>query len=181
MATLKNVIFIGGASASGKSTTAQKLASQTGRPYLELDRIFNSVVDIASDGGIPDKVCKDIAKGVSLEFARALIENETQSVVEGGWILPEAAAGLASDGGFQAVYYGYTGIEPYLKLQSIKSKPDNQHWLAEKPEACALNFLRCQIEGSRWYRAECQKHGLPYFDFSDQTDGASKLLDYFLK
>jgi shikimate kinase len=177
MATLTNVIFIGGASASGKSTTAQELASQTGRPYLELDRIFNSVVDIASDGGIPDKVCEDIAKGVSLEFARALIENETQSVCEGGWISPEAAAGLASDGEFQAVYCGYTDIEPHLRLQSIKSNPDNQHWLAEKPEDCALDFLNLQIEGSRWYRDECRKHGLPYFDFSDQTDGASKLPD----
>jgi hypothetical protein len=181
VANLPNVIFIGGASASGKSTAARDLSSKTDRPYLELDRLYNSVKDILSNSGLPDKVVKDITKSVSLEFVRGLIGAETQCVIEGGWITPKVAAGLTSDSVFEAVYCGYTDIKAAERLQNIKSAPGDQHWLSKKPDEFALDFLTKQIADSQSYKNQCQEHGHTYFDFSDQTTGANKLLKHFMQ
>lgn len=179
MANLPNVIFIGGASASGKSTAARELSSQTNRPYFELDQLYNSVNGLLSNGCFPDKVVKDIVKRVSLEFVCGLIGAEAQCVIEGGWITPKVAAGLTGDGVFEAVYCGYIDIEAKQRLQTLQSAPDNQHWLTKKTDVFALDFLTKQSNDSQWYKNECIDHGLTYFDFSDQNEGSATLLKHF--
>lgn len=174
------VIFIGGASASGKTEAAKSLASELKRPHLEIDRLrdlANGQCELLSNSG-------EIEKSITRIYTRALLEilidAGSECVIEGGWMEPKVATELTARQGFAAVYCGYSSDNLEARLVAIRTKAKNRHWLSEEPEKDAIKYLASQVEGSEWYKSECEEYELPYFDFTDQAKGQRDLCAYFL-
>ena len=169
---MKNSIyFIGGASASGKSTAARMLAARDGRAVVELDNFYDILGKFVDDQGALEKVTEKIA----LEVMARLLAADAFCIVKGGWIDPAKAKKLkeTSAGRFYPVYCGYPRLQVEARFKMIRKA--KAHWLAEKSAKAAHAFLREQLKLSKWYRKECQKYDLPFFDFSTVEDGAAAL------
>lgn len=170
-----SIYFIGGASAAGKSAVTTRLAARDGRTIIELDRFYDLLQATIRDSNALEKATRQIA----LEVVKQLLASNAYCLIEGGWIAPAQASLLkeATAGRFHPVYCGY----PYAKVKKRLAliQRAQQHWLAWEPEKKARAFLRQQIEESAWYRRECEKYHLPFFDFSKVEEGAQALiLDY---
>jgi predicted kinase len=167
------VIYIGGASAAGKSTAAQTLGEALGLPLVELDRYFDLIAGAGCD--------EDTAAAAASALARRLVEDLLAAggrcIVEGGWLDPAAALALscAHTGRFTAVYCGYPSGDLEDRLACINAK--GEHWLAGHSAAEARAFLEQQVEASRWYRSECRRCGLAFVDFSDPGAGLRRLVE----
>ena len=69
---MKNSIyFIGGASASGKSTAARMLAARDGRAVVELDNFYDILGKFVDDQGALEKVTEKIALEVMARLLAA--------------------------------------------------------------------------------------------------------------
>ncbi|MBL8251594.1 MAG: hypothetical protein JNK31_07995 [Candidatus Competibacter sp.] len=173
---MKNAIyFIGGASASGKSVAARKLVAGDGRAIIELDNFYDILASALADHVILEKVTGKIAAEAVIQLLAA----NAFCLVEGGWIDPSRASKLKdkSEGRFYPVYCGYAHGKVKERLRIIKN--GKNHWLAEQSGKAARDFLRSQIELSRWYRKQCEKYALPFFDFSSVEEGMAALVaDY---
>ena len=163
--------FIGGASAAGKSTVARALATRTGRNSIELDAYYDLLEPLTRNS----RALEQATTQVSLEAVRQMLKLGAKGIVEGGWIAPARAWQLHNEsaGHFYPVYCGYPQAKAKPRLALIRAQP--QHWLADKTDSEALEFLRQQIKDSRWYQQECAKYGLPFFDFSEVASGAAAL------
>lgn len=166
-----SLYFIGGASASGKSTIARILATKSHRSAIELDAYYDLLEPLTRN----HRALEQATTQVSLELVRQMLKLGAKGIVEGGWIAPAQARQLhrESEGHFYPVYCGYPQAKAKSRLALIRAQ--QQHWLADKPNSEALEFLRQQIKDSRWYQQECTKYALPFFDFSEVASGAAAL------
>ena len=165
------IYFIGGASASGKSVVASRLAELDLLTVIELDRFYDLLSRTLHNREVLAKVTERVAR----EVATQLVRCNARGVLEGGWIYPARAKQLRTEfkGRFYPVYCGYPHADARERLALIKER--NQHWLAEEPKKTALAYLKEQIEESRWYEKECKKYALPFFDFSNIEEGTQAL------
>lgn len=163
--------FIGGASAAGKSTITRALAARTGRGSIELDAYYDILEPLTRSSCALEQATTE----VSLAVVRQMLKLGADGLIEGGWIAPTQARQLhdESEGRFHPVYCGYPQAKAKPRLALIRAQ--QQHWLADKPNSEALEFLRQQIKDSRWYQQECAKYALPFFDFSEVASGAAAL------
>lgn len=170
------MIYIGGASAAGKSSAAKQLSAQCGAPVVELDKYFNILTRIGCGEIVAEQGMRDLSRTLVEDFLRA----DTRCIVEGGWINPDAIAALKKEYGekLQTAYCGHLTADVESLLASIVAK--GEHWLAKKPSDEARAFLLSQIKGSEWYQSECKKHNVRFFDFSDQAKGVECLVRYFI-
>jgi shikimate kinase len=170
-----SIYFIGGASASGKSRVARSLAVQDGRSVVELDHYYDILEPAIHDHDVLVKTTGRIA----LEAVTQLLAADAFCIVEGGWIAPAQARKLKewSAGRFYPVYCGYPKAKAEDRLAVIKKA--QSHWLVEKSEKTARVFLETQIKQSHWYRKQCQKYDLPFFDFSSLEHGAASLSAHY--
>lgn len=166
-----SIYFIGGASASGKSTAAKKLASLS-FPVVELDDFHRILMNCIIDCEKLELATENVAETA----VRQLLASHSSCLVEGGWIKPEKASILRAEFGdvFQSVFCGYPRGVASERLKEIKQA--GTHWLAAYPDDFCLNFLQKQIDGSKWYEEECDKFSLTFIDFSNFSAGQSTLL-----
>ena len=171
----QGVYFIGGASASGKSTCAHLLAEEFGVHTIALDNIFDVLKQAVGDEDTGVKITNDVAPFCVKKF----IQSGVTGIVEGGWIAPKQASKIAAQYGsrFQPVYCGYANADIQARLAMILESGD--HWLAEMDQQEALDWLEDQIKASQWYASKCKKYNLPFFDFSDFTKGYRQLRKHY--
>jgi predicted kinase len=169
------IIYIGGASASGKTATAVKLSAMTGLPVVELDEYYDLLVDSACGAEVAAAVTPAIARRV----VEDLLDAGGNCIVEGGWIDPSVAAELREGYGnaFQPVFCGYPVSQVGDRLAAIVAS--GEHWLADKSRAEARAFLAGQVKASKWYERECARCGIPFVDFSDPEAGQRRVLESF--
>jgi shikimate kinase len=160
------VRLIGGASASGKSTTAKEIARTLGVPLIELDPIYNAVEKGGSSGAVQttNDICETLLAG--------LLSASADCVLEGGWISPEIAQKHCGDG-MIAVFTGYPGADASERLEVMRQS--SKHWISRLDDSEAIEKIEQQIVGSRWYRDEAAKRGFTFIDFSSFEEGASAL------
>lgn len=173
-----SIYFIGGASGSGKSWTAADLARTHARHLVELDQL-NKTLKAA---GLSGKELEEQSKKLAFHVVDMLASRGADCIVEGGWINPDGARQMQDryGKGFRAVFCGFPGAiaeERYAMFKAAgASGAGARHWLVtDETEARALEFLREQISGSRWYRRTCEELGIPFVDFSDVAQGAERL------
>jgi adenylate kinase family enzyme len=168
------VIFIGGASAAGKTTFAQQLGRLLQLPVLSLDRFYGAIGPAFVDGeehrAATRRICRALVRELLLSGARC--------IVEGGWLRPPGAAALRSDYGLEVLYCGFPETTAAERLRAIRSAEGEPHWLAAQSDAQALAWLEGQIEGSRRQRDQCAVLGLSYLDCSRFEEGAAALPGY---
>lgn len=171
----KGIYFIGGASASGKSTCAHLLAEEFDVNTIELDDIFDVIKQAVGDEDTGVNITNKVAPYCVKQF----IKSGVTGILEGGWLNPKQASKIAAQYGskFQPVYCGYTNADIPARLAMIFERGD--HWLAEMDHQEALDWLKDQIEASRWYASGCKKYNLPFFDFSDFTKGCRQLRKHY--
>jgi shikimate kinase len=166
------VYYIGGASASGKSTVAKRLSENAGLALIELDELFNAVEASVDSKNTAISVMNNVAD----VLVRQLLAANISCIVEGGWLLPEAANGIAVKyPHFRAVYCAYQYSLAAARLELLRR--DGKHWLAHEEEETALAFLCKEI--SPWYATECKRLNLAFFDFSEIDKGVQMLEEDF--
>ncbi|MCI1935768.1 MAG: adenylate kinase, partial [Bifidobacteriaceae bacterium] len=83
------VIFIGGATHTGKTLLAQNLMEETGYPYLSLDHLKmgllrSGMLELTPES--PDADITALVWPIAREMAKMAIENEQNLIIEGCYI-----------------------------------------------------------------------------------------------
>lgn len=169
-----NVYFIGGASASGKSTVAKKLASSKYQS-LELDDFQNILSNVILDCNER----KSATEAVAETAVRQLLASHSSCLVNGSWISAEIAYKLQQEFGnlFQPIFCGFPNAIASERLKAIKET--GTHWLTKESDAFGMSWLQGQIDASISYQKECKKYNLEFIDFSDFSTGEAALLSNF--
>ena len=173
---MKNrIYFIGGASASGKSTIAKELSNLYSFPVVELDQFHDILIPIVHDRERQVKATRKVA----LEVVRQLLELNVSCIVEGGWVQPRRASKLRekSEGCFCPVYCGYPKAD--IESRYLLLKRSGSHWLNSESRNEARSFLGTQIKESEYYRQECEKLRIEFFDFTEFLEGSKNLRAHF--
>lgn len=171
------VLFIGGASRSGKTTVAKKLSGVLNLPLVNLDSMDR---DLFKTGGQIKFFRDRRTKTACARMVSELIKVNADCIVEGGWMDPEIAAKLYKSGAFHPAYCGYAGADPKDRLALYKANTSD-NWFDKLPDGRALKWIKQQISGSRWYEKECARLNIPYFDFTDISAGSTGLVGHFTK
>jgi len=169
------MIYIGGASASGKSTAARKLSGAIGLKVIELDAINRKLRKQHLKG----ERLNDETRRLSRSKIEKLLTSNTNCIVEGGWVRPDVASELAKQYGQKLViiYVGY----PHAKVNEHLDKvlAGKVHWLCRRPEEEALTWVQRQIQNSSDCEKQCKEYGFRFIDFSDQEAGTKELMSNF--
>lgn len=173
MARRAQIYFVGGASASGKSTATRELALEHDVPRIELDVLYNRL-DFIEDLALRQQTMQTVTE----TLLRELVDADADMIVEGGWMWPTVAARLVqeSEGRFCAVYCGYPNVSPEARLEMLRAHPGTKHWVVGKSETEALQWLELQIKGSAECKEAAENEGLEFFDFGVPQDGSQRLL-----
>lgn len=156
------MLFIGGASAAGKTTLARHLGHLLQLPVLSLDRLYGAIGPAFADGEEHRAATRRICRAL----LRELLASSARCIVEGGWLRPPDAATLRSDDGLEVLYCGLAETTAAERLRVIRSAKDEPHWLAAQSEVEALAWLEEQIMSSHRVRDQCAVLGLTYLDCS---------------
>ena len=171
------IFFIGGSSASGKSTVAKKIATQFDLPVITLDKFRNSIDEFVASP--EDRTL--LTRKISLQVIKELINVSAQCIVEGNWVTPECAADLRRGGFFYPVFCGYPDSNPVERYEaiSLKAGSKDRHWLLDIEKEDAHAFLEKKVKASLEDRDECKMHGIDYVDCTDFLDGSAKISELF--
>lgn len=171
----KQIYYVGGASAAGKSTITKELALRAALPLVELDKfhdLLSAVIRVR-------KPLIAATRKVALTVVVQLLHAQTGCIIEGGWIKPALAHRLKKNFGsrFCPVYCGYPQADMATRYLAIQAR--GTHWLKNEPEPEAHAFLATQIKESEAYRQECERFQLEFFDFTDFSEGSHSLRAHF--
>ena len=98
-------------------------------------------------------------------------------VIEGEAMLPELVANLIEKhpGKIRAVFMGYTEISVNGKVALVKQHGNGANdWLTNESDEYIRDHVGNMIAYSKMIKEGCEKHGLSYFDTSDDFSGAIK-------
>ena len=104
-------------------------------------------------------------------------------VIEGEAMLPPLIAELVEKhpGKVRAVFVGYTKIDVADKVALVKKHADGENdWLTSKSDEYIKDHVGNMVAYSKMIKEACEKHGLPYFDTSDDFPGAIEAATDFL-
>lgn len=175
----KRVLFIGGLSASGKTSVAVPLAHTLNCRLVRLDGYLRAVETLDRPGMEALELTRKISELLLLD----LLGVRARCMVEGATLRPSQAAELKQDWPtFEPVFCGYPNADPEERIAQMRSTrpPLKPHWsLSRLSDKELTDFLQEQIERSAWLQAACRKHDLRFFDFSNFDQGARDLSDHF--
>ena len=167
--------LIGGASRAGKTTVARRILKARGVPYFSLDWIVMGFTNGMPACEIHDKLFPDeIAdrlSGFLDAMVRSMIWEGGSCAVEGEAMLPELIRNLADDhpGEVQSCFLGYDSANVDIKVDEIRSFSQEQRdWLTKEPNAYIRDHVQNMILFSKKVRHQCEKHGVRYFDASNE-------------
>ena len=171
------IFFIGGSSASGKSTVANEIAKTWGLPVIRIDNYR----DIIDEINLPNDTATAVTKALSLQVVTHLVCSGAQCVVEGAWITPAQASKFRQSGFFHPVFCGYPNADPARRYDIILSRGGSKerHWLCARSRNEAIAFLRKKIASSVAEQVECNQFDIKFVDCTDFGEGASEVLKLF--
>jgi hypothetical protein len=181
------LFLVSGASRSGKTLIAKRILADNQIPYLSLDWLMMGFNDGMPDYGIhhllwPNEIAEKMGP-----FLRGMIDNMLVDgmdyVIEGEAMLPRMAAELIKKhaGKIRVVFVGYTEIDVEEKVALVKEHGDGQSdWLTRESDEYIRDHIENMIAHSKMIKNGCEKHGLPYFDTSDDFPGTIEAARVFL-
>ncbi len=104
-------------------------------------------------------------------------------VIEGEAMLPQLVADLVEKhpDKIRVVFVGYTDINVKDKVAQVKKHGDGENdWLTHESDEYIRDHIENMIAYSKTIKTECKKHGLSYFDTSDDFLGAIAAATHFL-
>lgn len=177
---LSDMLFlVSGTSRSGKTLIARRLLADKQIPYLSLDWLMMGFNDGIPEYGIhhllwPDEIAKRIGPFL-LGMIDSMLGDGMDYVIEGEAMLPQLVADLVEKhpDRIRAVFVGYTEISVEDKVDLVKKHGAGESdWLTSKSDEYIRDHIGNMIAYSKMIREECDKHGLSYFDTSEDFLGA---------
>lgn len=168
------LLFIGGASRTGKGILARRLLAEMQLPYLSLD-----VLKMGLTRGVPEYAIDPDAGAMLVaerlwplvrEMSRNLLAERMDYVLEGE-IIPRHVAALRQTYPAQvnACFLGYSTITPAQKLHEIRTYAGYPNdWARSYADVDLLTIISREIAFSQYVQAECARYHLRYFDTSCQ-------------
>jgi hypothetical protein len=179
--------LVSGTSRSGKTLIARKILADKQVPYLSLDWLMMGFNDGIPEYGIHHLLWPNEIAEKMWPFLHGMIDcmlvDGMDYVIEGEAMLPRLTAGLVEKhpGKVKVVFVGYTEIDVENKVAMVKKHSDGESdWLTNESDEYIRDHIGNMIAYSTMIRKECEKHGLPYFDTSDDFPGAIEAATDFL-
>ncbi len=168
------IYIISGTSRSGKTLIAKKIMEQEGIPYLSLDWLVMGFTNGIPGYGIHDKLWPNEIAERFWDFLKAMCENmiwtEIDYIIEGEAVLPELIDELLKKhpDRIKVCFVGYTNVNLSKKVKDVYqySKGEND-WLTNEPNDYVESHISNMIEYSKKIKKACEKHGIRYFDTSE--------------
>lgn len=183
------IYLISGASRSGKTLIAKTLLKKQSLPYLSLDWLMMGFNNGIPEYGIhhllwPD----DIARRI-WPFFKGMLENMlfegVDYVIEGEAMLPELLTPFMAThpGKFKVVFVGYTTIDVEEKVNQVKAFSGGENdWLTRLADEKIIEHTQNMLTHSKRIKADCERHGITYFDTSTEFPGTiQQAIGYLLK
>jgi hypothetical protein len=104
-------------------------------------------------------------------------------VIEGEAMLPQLVADLVEKhpDKIKVVFVGYTEINVEDKVALVKEHRDGENdWLTNESDEYIRDHIGNMIAYSKMIKSGCEKHGLSYFDTSEDFLGAIEAAKDFL-
>jgi hypothetical protein len=157
------LFLVSGTSRSGKTLIAKKILADKQIPYLSLDWLMMGFNDGIPEYGIHHLLWpNEIAEKMS-PFLQGMIDcmltDGMDYVIEGEAMLPQSVAKVA-----------------LVK----KHGTDENDWLTQKSDEYIEDHIENMIAHSKMIKDGCEKHGLSYFDTSDDFLGAMEAATDYL-
>ena len=185
---LSDMLFlVSGTSRSGKTLIAKRLLADRRIPYLSLDWLMMGFNDGMPECGIhhllwPNEIAEKMAPFL-LGMIECMLVDGMDYVIEGEAMLPRLAADLVEKhpDKIKAVFVGYTEIDVEDKVALVRKHGGGENdWLTNKSDEYIRDHIGNMIAYSKTIRNECEKHGLSYFDTSEDFLGAIAAATDFL-
>ena len=179
--------LVSGTSRSGKTLIAKKILADKQIPYLSLDWLMMGFNHGIPEYGIhhllwPNEIAKKMWPFLEAMIDSMLVDG-MDYVIEGEAMLPQLIADLIEKhpGEAKVVFVGYTGIDIEDKVELVKKHRNGENdWLTDEPDEYIRDHIGNMIGYSKTIKKACEKHGLPYFDTSDDFLAAIEAATDFL-
>jgi len=181
------LFLVSGTSRSGKTLIARKILADKQIPYLSLDWLMMGFNDGIPEYGIhhllwPNEIAEKMGPFL-LGMIDSMLIDGMDYVIEGEAMLPQLAADLVDKhpDRIKVVFVGYTEINVKDKVALVKKHSDGENdWLTNESDVYIRDHIENMIAYSKMIKIECEKHGLSYFDTSDDFWGAIETATDFL-
>ena len=179
--------LVGGTSRSGKTLIAKRILAGKRIPYLSLDWLMMGLNDGIPEYGIhhllwPNEIAKKMSPFLQGMINSMLVDG-MDYVIEGEAMLPQLVAELIEENPakVKAVFVGYTEIDVEDKVALVKKHSDGEDdWLTSESDEYIQDHIGNMIAYSKMIKKECEKHGLTYFDTSEDFLGTIEATTDFL-
>ena len=177
---LSDMLFlVSGTSRSGKTLIARKVLADKQIPYLSLDWLMMGFNDGIPEFGIhhllwPNEIAEKMWPFL-LGVIDCMLVDGMDYVIEGEAMLPRLVAELVEKhpDRIKVVFVGYTEINVTDKVALVKKHGGGDNdWLTNESDEYIGDHIGNMIAYSRMIKNDCENHGLPYFDTSDDFSGA---------
>ena len=173
------LFLVSGTSRSGKTLIARKILADKQIPYLSLDWLMMGFNDGIPEYGIhhllwPNEIAEKMAPFL-VGMIDSMLVDGMDYVIEGEAMLPQLVADLVEKHPekIKAVFVGYTEISVKDKVALVKTHSDAENdWLTSESDEYIGDHIGNMIAYSKTIKNGCEKHGLSYFDTSDDFLGA---------
>ena len=181
------LFLVSGTSRSGKTLIARKILAEKQIPYLSLDWLMMGFNDGIPEYGIhhllwPNEIAEKMQPFLQAMIGCMLVD-DVDYVIEGEALLPQFAAELVEKhpDRIKAVFVGYTEINVEDKVALVKKHSNGENdWLTNESDEYIRDHVGNMIAYSKMIKEGCEKHGLPYFDTSDDFLQAVEAATEFL-
>ncbi len=181
------LFLVSGASRSGKTLIARRILADRQIPYLSLDWLMMGFNDGIPEYGIhhllwPNEIAEKIGPFL-LGMIDSMLVDDMDYVIEGEAMVPQLIADWIREhpDKIKAVFVGYTEINVNDKVALVKKHSDGENdWLTSESDEYIRDHINNMIGYSKMIKSGCEKHGLSYFDTSEDFLGAIEAATDFL-
>ena len=179
--------LVSGASRSGKTLIAKKILADKQISYLSLDWLMMGFNDGIPEYGIhhllwPNEIAEKMAPFL-LGMIDSMLVDGIDYVIEGEAMLPQLVADLVEKhpDKIKVVFVGYTEINVKDKVALVKKHGGGENdWLTNESDEYIRDHIKNMIAYSKMIKNGCKKHGVTYFDTSEDFSGAIEAVTDFL-
>ena len=171
------IYFIGGASRSGKTILAKRLANLLRLPYLSTDSLMMGFMNGVPEMGVHDKMWPDEIAVKMWPFISAMVENMIYNhqdyIIEGEALLPSYIKQLMDKHPqrIKSCFVGYAHADINQKISEVKNHPNHDNdWLLSLSDDEIYSHINNMAGFSQKIKLECGEVGIEYFTSSNDFE-----------
>lgn len=168
---MKKNILIAGVARAGKSTIAQKIASEAEYNHFPVDYIASSFRHNFAECGIHDNVIIDTCSSRKLSrflsnIIKKMEKTEESFIIDSAHILPKDILPYLDKEKWQIYFMGYPNITPNEKLQQIRRYDGDKCWTKNFNDEKMIELIHGLIRISKEIEEDCKKNKIEFIDTS---------------